>query len=246
MPYFDALSYVGIGSFHCTGLHGTAKLLREALAVDGTKILEIGCGTGTTTQALLAAGYDLTVVEPNTRMLKAMLRNATSIVGRSPAFYCAKAEEMSAVPGNTYDVALLECVFGFIQSKHDAIKQISRCLKPGGRVAIIDFHYVSDPPDHLMHELKSAGIFETLFREDWETYFSAFRLENWCDIALSAPAAMDSEMIRRGIRDVGQPVDGVAENLVVEAVMHRLANWEPTFLANRKYMRGHRAVWSRL
>src|SRR4029077_15228800 len=69
-----------------------AALTRGALAA-GARVVEVGCGTGKLTQALVARGLRVDAVDPGARMIEVARRR----VGRSPLvrFHVARFEDVA-------------------------------------------------------------------------------------------------------------------------------------------------------
>jgi SAM-dependent methyltransferase len=185
LPYFDALACLGELSLHCGGIRNSAELLYMAGASGASSILEIGCGTGATTRAMLRAGYDVVAVDPSRRMVAAMVRNCLMHAGKLPEHYSTGAEDLSPIDSGRFDIVLLECVFGFVQDKVAAVAEMHRVLKPGGVIAVTDFHYLNEPPADLSQELsRTFGIRQMLQRGDWERHFSSLQLDAWCEVQM--------------------------------------------------------------
>lgn len=206
LPYFDFLSCMGEFSLHPGGLKATVALLEAADLRKDERILEIGCGTGHTTRALLAAGLDVSVVEPSERMLRAALRNCALGAGKRPRSHLCGAEDLTMVSTRSYDVALYECVFGFIPKPRLAIRECARVLSGvGARVCVIDLHYVAEPPPLARAALKRVFGRElaVLYEEDWRRLFSSFQLCHWQATDIMTLAAPSADGIRRLLSDAG-------------------------------------------
>lgn len=243
LSYFDTLACLGDCSLHCGGIRNTAELLYLAQAHVGQRVLEVGCGTGATTVALLRTGYEVVAVEPSARMLAAMVRNCLMQAGRVPEHHLASAADLRCLQEGRFDVVLLECVFGFIPEPAAALAEILRVLKPGGAIAVTDFHYVSEPPSDLVEQLaRDFGIQHVLRRADWERCFGALQLQAWQDVPMGAggitPRAVDGLLVQAGLFDAFP--GGVRGRTVLT---ERLSAWDRVFARNRHHMAGHNAVW---
>lgn len=243
LSYFDALACLGELSLHCGGIRNTSELLYMARANGSNSILEIGCGTGASTQAMLQTGYEVVVVEPSRRMVAAMTRNCLRHAGKVPECYNISAEDLSPIESNRFDIVLLECVFGFVHNKAAAVAEMHRVLKPGGVIAVTDFHYLKDPPAVLAQELdRSFGIRQTLRRNDWERYFEALQLDAWREVPMGrgsfSPQSVDLMLTDAKLYD---RFPGGAQGRA--ALAQRFEAWEEVFACNRRYMAGHNALW---
>jgi len=243
LSYFDSLACLGELSLHCGGIANTGELLCAAEVGGGTRVLEIGCGTGATTRAMVRAGLDVTAIDPLPRMIATMQRNCLMHAGRMPENHVASAESMPMFAAASFDVVLLECVFGFIPDKAAAISEMYRVLKPGGRVAITDFNYIKAPSDNLKARLaEEFDLREILTRADWEKYFSAFELQSWEETPMGN-GGITPDSIRMMLEDakLDKALPGGA--LGVHTLAKRFRAWDDVFDENRTCMAGHNAIW---
>lgn len=245
LPYFDALACLGELSLHCGGIRNTAELLYMAGANGSSSILEIGCGTGATTRAMLRTGYEVVAVEPSRRMVAAMVRNCLMHAGKVPEHYNTGAEDLSSISSNRFDIVLLECVFGFVQDKATAVAEMYRVLKPGGVIAVNDFHYLNEPPFDLVQELnRSFGIRQILSRNDWECCFEMLQLDAWCEVQMGA-GGINAQSVDLMLTDAKlyERFPGGAQGRATLA--QRFVAWDEVFARNRCYMAGHNALWQK-
>jgi ubiquinone/menaquinone biosynthesis C-methylase UbiE len=118
---------------------GEAELRQSAvdrLALEpGARVLELGCGTGSFTRLLLAAGARVTALDGSSRMLERAERRAPG------AKYERQDLRLLRLDGaERYDLVL----FGFVLHEFEAeerrvlFEQARNVLAPNGRVAIVD------------------------------------------------------------------------------------------------------------
>lgn len=139
LPYFDFVACLGFFSLHPGGIRRTKNLVHQLNIKPTDKILEIGSGVGATTVGLLRAGGDVTIVEPNQSLLETTVRNCKVFANKTPHTYAIGAEDLSDLVHETFDIVIMEAVFGFIQDKQKALNGIFSLLKPGGRIGITDW-----------------------------------------------------------------------------------------------------------
>ena len=100
---------------------GGPKLTQLALDLAqvrvGERILEVGCGTGVTTRVLVDAGASVTVVEKSEYMLAAMERGFRQVKASVPQHILGDVATCERLKFLRFDVALCECVIGFINDK---------------------------------------------------------------------------------------------------------------------------------
>ncbi|MDP9332321.1 MAG: class I SAM-dependent methyltransferase [Actinomycetota bacterium] len=108
------------------------EVLRHGCGLgDGSRVLEIGPGTGLVTRPLLSSGAVVVGVEPNPSLaafLHESLRDAELEVVVAPF-------EDALLPEGTFDLAVAATSFHWVD-QHDGLHKLRRLLHPGGWVAI--------------------------------------------------------------------------------------------------------------
>lgn len=141
------------------------RKIREAAAkhlhlAPGQKVLDLGCGIGGAMFPLaevtgphgLAAGVDIS---------KAMIEEATKrLAGRSGVEF--RVGEACAIPypDGFFDAARCERVFLYLPDRLEAIREMKRVVKPGGRILLLDM----DGRDGHIHREAEAGAEDDLDR----------------------------------------------------------------------------------
>jgi demethylmenaquinone methyltransferase/2-methoxy-6-polyprenyl-1,4-benzoquinol methylase len=118
---------------------GEAELRQSAverLALEpGARVLELGCGTGSFTRLLLAAGARVTALDGSSRMIERAERKAPGA-----KYECQDLRSLRLDGAERYDLVL----FGFVlhefevEERRVLFEQARRVLAPNGRVAIVD------------------------------------------------------------------------------------------------------------
>jgi ubiquinone/menaquinone biosynthesis C-methylase UbiE len=122
------------------------RVLERAALVEGERVLDLACGTGTL--ALAAArslpGLRVTGVDGD----PAILARARAKAGREVTFDQGLSTELP-YEDESYDVVLSTLFFHHLsdQAKVDSAEEVRRVLRPAGRVVIGD---VGRPQDRLM------------------------------------------------------------------------------------------------
>lgn len=111
--------------------HVAARLGDELGLDPGARVLDVGAGTGKLTRALLAAGYDVTAVEPSAEMRK-------RLAGSSPGarIVDAAAERLPFGRGE-FAAALAADAFHWFDAEA-ALAEFQRVLIPRGAVALVN------------------------------------------------------------------------------------------------------------
>jgi ubiquinone/menaquinone biosynthesis C-methylase UbiE len=116
------------------------RVVVEALRteLESADILDVGCGTGrlladlARSGATSLAGVDLA---PN---ILDVAREKLSAAGAKAVFRTADAEEPLPWPSESFDVATLTGALHHFFRPHDALAEIYRVLRPGGRLLVVD------------------------------------------------------------------------------------------------------------
>jgi len=129
----------------------------QALAAlrPGETVLDLGSGAGF--DCFLAAGK----VGPNGRvigvdMTDAMLEKARTNAARSGLGQVEfRKGEIEALPvdDNSVDVVISNCVLNLVPDKDLAFREIHRVLKPGGRLAVADMAWETEPTESIRHDM---------------------------------------------------------------------------------------------
>ena len=125
--------------------NGLGDMRRDLLAGARGRVVEIGAGTGVNLDLYGSGVEDLTLVEPDPHMgakLRDRLADRASHSSPPARLVTAPAE---AIPfeGDTFDTAVATLVLCTVPDPVAAIDELSRVLKPGGRLLFIE-HVRSD------------------------------------------------------------------------------------------------------
>lgn len=111
----------------------------DRLGVAGADWVEVGCGTGALTAAILAAAAPRTLlaVEPSADFLA---RARAAIDDPRVRFEPGRAEALPAGDASA-DVAASGLVLNFVPDRTAALREMRRILRPGGRLAFYVWDY---------------------------------------------------------------------------------------------------------
>ncbi len=99
----------------------------------GSRVLEVGCGTGKLTEALAERGLVVDAVDPGANMIafaRKRVRDADTV-----EFHLGRFEELS-LPEQAFDAVFSAAAFHWIDPEVGWAKA-ARCLRPGGTLALI-------------------------------------------------------------------------------------------------------------
>ena len=110
---------------------------RATLACADCDVVELGCGTARNAARAIGEGArSYTGVDGSLGMLQ-----LAAMQVRDPRVSLAHADLMQPwAPGRTYDLALVALVLEHLPSLDPLCETLSRIVRPGGRVRIIDLH----------------------------------------------------------------------------------------------------------
>ncbi|MEA4867486.1 Demethylmenaquinone methyltransferase [bioreactor metagenome] len=135
------------------------KLLKPATALD------IACGTGDITIAMMKQGIDVTGLDIADKMLeKAVAKSKKAYYGLTgkgkgasssmPKYICAPADNIP-LPDNSFDVVTIGFGIRNFDNRGESLLEIKRVLKPGGTLFILEF---ATPKNRVWR-----GVFNTYF-----------------------------------------------------------------------------------
>jgi SAM-dependent methyltransferase len=107
--------------------------------VPGQRILDLGCGDGTTALPAAKRGADVLGVDIARNLVEAGNRRATEQGIRNCAFREGDATNLEGIPNQSFD--LLISIFGamFAPKPFDVAKEMVRVTKPGGRIVMANW-----------------------------------------------------------------------------------------------------------
>ena len=162
----------------------TARQMQAWLAAFGALLpdrrpltgLDLGSGTGRFTPALASTFGPVTGVEPSVRMREVALAQSAHPAVR----YLAGAAEDIPLPDASADYALMFLSWHHVQDKSQAVRELTRVLRPGGRLLLRSNFSDHIPPSGWWLEYFPRGyeIDATLFQPLHEV-IATFTTAGW-------------------------------------------------------------------
>ena len=121
------MAELGRGDLHPGGAAASATLVGWLAPSSPGRVLDVGAGAGLTSRRLLAAGWDVTALEPEPT-LAARLRAVPGLQVRE-----GRVEDLGA---DSFHAAVAESVLYGVDELPRALTALSRALLPGGLLAL--------------------------------------------------------------------------------------------------------------
>ena len=123
----------------------------------GLKVLDLGCGDGTTAVPAAQRGADVLGIDIASNLVAAGNQRATKLELVNCRFQEGDASDLRGVPSRSFD--LLVSIFGamFASKPFDAAREMVRVVRPGGR--IIMGNWIPNDPTFVAQTLKISAAF---------------------------------------------------------------------------------------
>ena len=100
------------------------------------KVLDVGCGTGRLTLKLAGKVDHITGIDPSIQRIEVARRKFTKMNLGNVTFELGSSDDIGRYGEDVFDVVYLNAVFHWINDKEEALNNIYRVLKPGGKLGI--------------------------------------------------------------------------------------------------------------
>jgi SAM-dependent methyltransferase len=180
-PEWDALRKV----FNDDALRARAI---TRLVTPGLRVADVGTGTGILAAELARLGLRVIAIDNSARMLDAA---RAKLAAEGQAGVELRRGEASALPlaDGEVDAALAHMVLHYLPSPADAVREMARAVRPGGRVVLVDF--VRHSHEWMRQELGVAWL-----------GFESDEIEAWCAEAGLVELRQEAFEGRTGARDL--------------------------------------------
>lgn len=138
------------------GLPLTRQLLALGGAMNGCRVLDLGCGRGETA-ALLALEYGAAVTGVD--ISPQMIEKCHTAYPEIP--FCTADAQVLPFADGSFDTVVCECCFSVFADPEKAFREVNRVLVPGGKILLSDLWQRGDLP-------AGSGMVRNLYsREAW-------------------------------------------------------------------------------
>jgi len=221
-PYL-LFGLLGKQVIHPGGRKSTEELLGLAALAPGQRVLDIGCGVGTTAIEMAKRGHvDVTAADISPDMRDRAIANVETAGVRERVF--VEAADICALPyaDGYFDRVVAEAVTMFVD-RDVAINELVRVCRPGGLVLATEFQWRRPPTPEARHaflgEVCPGMLFETV--DDWLARYSSAGL-----IDLQVRTGPFEMMTARGFiadEGIGNAIRVMARGLISGAARRRMA-----------------------
>jgi ubiquinone/menaquinone biosynthesis C-methylase UbiE len=143
--------------------------------VAGLRVLDVGCGPGLYAEELLERGATVTAFDSSPEMVK-LAKNRTG--QRADIRIWDLEQPLTWLPDADQDIALMALVLHHIDNRHQALSELHRVLRPGGRLIVSTVHPTDD-------WLRLGGSYfdrvavEETWQTNWQVRYWRQPLEAW-------------------------------------------------------------------
>ncbi|MBB6445455.1 SAM-dependent methyltransferase [Bacillus benzoevorans] len=168
--YLSFLSEMGVGGAHPGGLNLTKKIFNTEKVNGGSRILDVGCGTGQTA-AYLASCYGAKVTAMDINPIMIEKAKSRMMQYQLPVEVVQGSIEDFPLQDGTFDYIISESVLAFV-NKPKALNEIFRLLKNGGRLIANELTVNKQLTPSSEEEIKQFyGLDSIPMEADWITLF---------------------------------------------------------------------------
>jgi len=190
LGYYDFMGYVGVPFFNIGGFASIDRLAELCQITEQTRILEVGCGTGTNA-CYLAKKYRCTVVgiDVAEHMVQQAIKRAAELgLADRATFNVGDAYHLD-FPDATFDAVITVFVSQFLDPAK-AFPEFNRVLRDDGRLGVNEMYRAKNvPPEATEHVDASVRAFCELTELPFTlrsppTWGQAFKSTGFADITL--------------------------------------------------------------
>ncbi|MFF8014499.1 class I SAM-dependent methyltransferase [Streptomyces sp. NPDC007929] len=152
---YDRLT--GLNPGYRADLLRSARRLRLPGDGAGLRLLDLGCGTGASTRALLRAAprARITAVDASAGMLHRALAKSWPDNVR---FLHLSAEELDAAAHGPFDAVFAAYLFRNVSDPDAVLRTVRRLLRPGGRLAVHEYSLGGSPAHRALWTAVCQGV----------------------------------------------------------------------------------------
>lgn len=176
LGYYNFLAYMGVPVFALGGLKSTEELAEMCGINENSKVLVVGCGTGSPACHLAKElGCSIVGIDIAENMIsKAQERAEKEKLQDLVEFQIGDAYDLN-FEDSFFDAIITQFVSQFLNRRR-AFKEFVRVLKPGGFVGLNEMYKAAEIPEEAAERITEA---EDIFREVTELPFTFYTPDEW-------------------------------------------------------------------
>ena len=120
----------------------------------GSRVLEIGSGTGIATRPLLERGFDVTAIEPGAALVDVA---RTELAGYPNVRWVGTRFEDWPLPADPFDMVFSATAFHWID-RRVRVARAAAALRPGGYLAIASYRHVAGGDTAFFNEIQKCYL----------------------------------------------------------------------------------------
>ncbi len=172
-------------------------LHNHGLNFEGTKVLEIGCGTGRFTKRIIDSCSSITCIDPDENAIEYL---KASIISPKLQIICGTLESV-VLENDYFDYVVFPWSLYLIQNQYEVLSLSKQYLRPGGRIIILqaksgeyeeEISALYNSYDSMMAYTKAcdslpalvSSVFETASTDTLNTFFVFDSIEQVIDCSL--------------------------------------------------------------
>ena len=209
---------IQLESLHPGGLSLTDELAEFCQLAEGTRVLDIACGTGESACHLADRFGSVVCGVDHSEELLDRARSKATATGSLATFHLGDAHDLPF--GETeFDVAICECTLCLLD-KAQVLSEMSRVVRSGGFIAMHDLFWQAGASDRLKNDLARLEGEEPETLEGWSRLFAEAGLVDIRTIDRSELKAEWMRDSRKGLGLAGQ----------VRLMAYIVRHWGPSAL----------------
>jgi SAM-dependent methyltransferase len=188
------MAVLGKRVIHPGGRRSTGEMFQVANFAPGQKVLEVGCGVGTTAIELAGRfGVTVTAVDVDPQMVEEAQINIDR-ANVHDKVQVAQGDILNLnYPDNTFERVIIEAVTMFVERPR-AVQEVLRVCQPGGMILDHEFIY-RHPPTRQIRQMFEGEVCPGIQFDSAEDWQSLYQLAGLNDIKLvTGPFAMMTPM----------------------------------------------------
>lgn len=174
----------------------------------GGEVLEVGAGTGLNLPLYPASVARLVMSEPDPHMRQKLARKSASAPGRRVEVIDASLEELP-VPAESFDVVVATLVLCSVPNLDEALAEIYRVLRPGGKFVFLEHVAAEDRPRRLKWQHRVEPF--------WKWFAGNCHLTRRTEAAIAAAGFELDEIARESMRKAWSLVRPTIRGVAIKA-----------------------------